>query len=269
MLIKTKRFCQKTYMLYILGTYLIRIAFRFFMFVTLENIVPESDTTNLLFINENSFIHKQEIVKLGSDSTNSRRFTHHFIYYSDYLMQASKYLQNEVVVDLGAGRNLSGFRLAFFSGAKSYIAVEPHHTQELLEQFNLFKFGRDANFRESLKEIIPSLSKNSSYDSSRVRFIQENMKKYLDNSSIDMPVCILQEDMLSSLIRLPSSSVSVLAGGIDRVILDDDVYAKSVESEISRVLSFGGTYVSAFSRFSQTNLNLEYKHSSIEIFAKK
>lgn len=120
----------------------------------------------------------------------------------------------QVVIDLGAGRFIGSYERISKSGAKAYVAVEPFFYSELLGSLR----------RKNLE-----LSQDPSLAPPQI------------------PFCVVAEDMLTFLRRLPDNSVSIFASGIDKHIIRDPDYKKAVSREIRRVTSHDGAVVSNYS----------------------
>jgi len=115
-------------------------------------------------------------------------------------------LKGQVVVDLGAGDKTTSYLLAEMAEAAAYVAVEPYFYKELAIEFQTLMSD-------------PKLKK-------------------------DLPFTIVPEDMLTLLERLPESSVSVMAFGIDYTVIEME-YTLRVSQEVQRVLHPEGALVSS------------------------
>lgn len=175
----------------------------------------------------------------------------------------------EIVLDLGVGKNIDGYVLALVSGARGYIAVEHRHMQRFFAKITApDKFTSDTQLREKIAKNSPYLQKIPTYDPQEVERVQEQMRAYLAGTLKDIPVVLLAEDMLVATKRLPDQSVSVLAGGIDSVMISDDTYAAAMEEEIARILSPSGAYAATHSRLQPKGKHITqtYSDQAFELF---
>ena len=131
--------------------------------------------------------------------------------------EALKRFDGEIVIDLGAGKNTDGYRIAELGKAESYVAVETINFDDLKDILTYFRTKERAD--ETL-----------------------------------LPYTIVPEDMLSFLKRLPNKSVSVFAGGISEDIIVNKEYLRNVAKEISRVLSDRGAFISTSSEIHPDDL---------------
>ena len=53
-----------------------------------------------------------------------------------HLEKVKSYFEGKIVIDIGAGRNDSGYEVAKKLGCKAYIAVEPYYSKSLLREFS-------------------------------------------------------------------------------------------------------------------------------------
>ena len=152
------------------------------------------------------------------------------IYYTDKFIpefaekintEIQNLFENEVVVDLGAGREGTGFLIADRAHAKAYVADEP-------------------NFKEQLIPVIAVL-KNPSL----INQIGNQGAVEPEHEVSKIPVAVVAEDMLTFLKRLPDNSVSIFCSGIDELVMDDNAIRNAIAKEIRRVLSPTGGYVGA------------------------
>jgi len=228
------------------------------MIVELSEIVKEANTVGLFGLEQISKGHSPKLL-CGPDSTNPHLFAWSLIAYTDYLIEATKYFNGQIIVDLGAGKSVDGYILSKICGAKAYIAVEHAHIQEIFSRLNDPKkiFG-DAELNDKIKKKMKSIRTTSTYDKKLVRRIICAMENHLSSTTggniNQIPITLCGEDMLTSIRRFPSRSVSVLACGIDRDIINIDNYATLVEEEIARVLTNKGAYLGMCSRFKPKNL---------------
>lgn len=112
--------------------------------------------------------------------------------------------RDQVIVDLGCGRSIDGYSLACGVEANAYVGVEPFHTAAL---FVAFSVGQQPH------EV----------------FEQVPLSGYM------VPASVVCDHALAFLRRVPDDSVSIIASGLDRMILDDD-YGLELEKEIVRTL---------------------------------
>ncbi|MDO8509886.1 MAG: hypothetical protein Q7S24_01965 [bacterium] len=124
--------------------------------------------------------------------------------------------KDQVVVELGAGKEYGGIMVSEKFGAKGHVAVELHHAQELLKH----------------------VDSNTEF----VKKLQVEHPERIEFSPI--PISVAAEDMLTFLRRLPDHSVSIYMSGIDGAILGDGTYRNDVAKEIERVLSPNGGCIS-------------------------
>ena len=116
--------------------------------------------------------------------------------------------KDQIVVDLGAGVTLDGYRIVETTGAKAYIAVEPFNATPLKDEFNS----------------------------------PTNLAKKRLPDAKHLKIAVVREDMLTFLKRLPDNSVSILVSGIDCMIIEEE-YGELVAAEIERVLDPNGAFV--------------------------
>lgn len=123
-----------------------------------------------------------------------------------------KIFAGQIIVDLGAGDGDGGYRMAQVLNAKSYVGVEPHHSEELEK----------------------ALSETGLYSSTIIPGYEERFQ--IEQNKI--PFSIAPVDILTLLKSLPDHSVSVLASGIDHCITSSfpPWYLSQVSIEIKRVL---------------------------------
>lgn len=117
-------------------------------------------------------------------------------------------IKGQIVVDLGAGADLSGYNFIASQNPSAYVAVEPF-------------------FPDHLKYYFDNLDKSPD--------VSQDMSK--------PKVAIAPEDMLTFLKRLPDKSVSIFNSGIDDTIIPRE-YAAEVSKEIERVVHPEGVAVS-------------------------
>lgn len=126
-------------------------------------------------------------------------------------------LRNQIVVELGAGMESYGYEIARESGAKAFIAVEPHYIKRL--ESSIVSAIRVANSSEQEEE---------------------------ESQESAMKVALVQDDMLHFLMRVPIESISIIILGIDDEILPDPGYRIKVASEILKTLSKKGAVIHQF-----------------------
>lgn len=181
----------------------------------------------------------KELDEQDSSGTVSKQFLESIEKNRSALIEIRKELrrvfEGQIVVDLAAGVNTFGYKIADQAHAKCYVALEPAFGSDLAtEMYFLLNPENDSrNLAESQKE-------------------RERISKKLNK----IPAAIVKEDMLSFLRRLPANSVSVWCSGIDRIVLPDQEYRNEVVKEIVRVLHPQGAYVG------QTKMSIEVPTSS-------
>lgn len=104
---------------------------------------------------------------------------------------------NQIVVDLGAGKHSYAYRIAKLLEARAYVGIEPYWASELEES------------------------------------LSEEDEKSPDNALL---WAVVPAGMLHFVDRIPDDSVSFFAFGIDGMILLDHGYSYSVNRLLSRVL---------------------------------
>jgi len=132
-----------------------------------------------------------------------------------------KAVANTILVDLGAN-SCNSYFLARALGARGYIGVDK------------FNPGEEDDFNEA--------------------YSTELWEKKLKNKN-NVPLAVVQEDMLTFLKRLPDNSVSILTTGIQIGIKGN--YSSQVEREIARVLDPKGAYLTYASVFEPKELKKE------------
>lgn len=105
-------------------------------------------------------------------------------------------LRDLVLVDLGAGSQIGGYKLVVEAGASGYVGVE--------------RFNSD--------------------------YLAIGLRRYIDETNSTVPAAVIHADMLDFLNALPDNSVSVLTSGIDKSILQNRKYADKVRLGIQRVV---------------------------------
>lgn len=115
------------------------------------------------------------------------------------------------VVDLGAGKNCDGYRMASYVGAAGYVGIEPNNWKGLTEAII------QGHGEEGDKNIMKRFPK-----------LYEDCK--------DPYYSVVAEDALTFLKRLPDHSVGLFSFGTDNNIIQDGNYIRSVNQELKRVL---------------------------------
>lgn len=156
---------------------------------------------------------------------------------------------NQIVIDLGCGYHANGYEFASLVGAKGYIGVDMFHGNRLME--NKRAFSSD----ETKKSILESAQKMGAGD------------------AMAIPVSFSANDILTFLRRLPDNSVSILASGIDKNVLNNNgEYIEKINKEIQRVLNDKGIFMSYESCFHPKELRSENEimgsHYGIDLYKK-
>jgi hypothetical protein len=121
------------------------------------------------------------------------------------LRKAGNFLANQVLVDLGAGRSSFGYRIAARFGASAYIANE--------------------------------LGLNSYQN------LMYALKDALEDESNKIPAFAFAEDMMATLDRIPSNSVSFLISGLDNFILPDRDFVATLAKKVVEKVSPQGAII--------------------------
>jgi len=225
------------------------------MIKNLNEIIEGANVEGLISLEQISKGQNCKPLLKGPDSTNPKPFAWNFFTISDYLVEAAKFFEGEIVVDLGAGQNIDGYVLSKICGAKSYVAVDHRYTQVLFKKMNMpDKAIGDIEFKKMLRREYKFLGTIPEYDKNIVERVKTAIDNHLMGNSNDVPLAFAAEDMLTFLKRIPANSVCVLACGIDKIIISDNKYANQIEKEISRVLSDKGAYLGLCSRFNPKSL---------------
>jgi len=156
--------------------------------------------------------------------------------------------KGQIIVDLGAGVNPSGYLLSHLLKAKAYIAVD----------FSGYNSAR-------LKEKLEILDNEQSNSPDLYNYFKSVPGLYRHK----IPFSIITNDMLTFLKRLPDKSVSIFMGGIGPEIIYDGPYRGRVSAEIERVLDEKGGVLTIDSYPHFQNLETVYKFGQVEIFRKK
>src|SRR3989344_7204476 len=198
------------------------------------------DSKDLVSLKEIMEGHTVEFVKRGIESANPKMFGFVF-FYGDYLLEAARFLKNQIVLDLGAGRSSDVYVLSKVVGAKAYIAVEPYNTPDLVKSLVHGQTPDKGGFTRELESALRVLG--SRYKSNDlIERLKVAITTELEGKLADIPVSIIAEDMLKALKRFPEESTSIIASGIDKFIVDRKEYSTQVEAEIVRVLARDGVY---------------------------
>lgn len=229
----------------------------------LDVIVPGSNTSDLVSLEEISNGYEMgPILGKKFKGGNPKQFAWRFFIGSDYMMEAIKCFEGQVVVDLGAGQSLDGYILLNIVGARADIIVEPWNMhklyQKITDQESLRGTGELNKF---IKRMYTFASTISAYDEETVKKLQQGIEEYFEKGAGKVPAALVAEDIVVALKRLPSDSVSVLACGMDRCMISDDVYTALVEEQIARVLHPQGAYLGMCSRFEPEGLRKDEKAS--------
>ena len=239
------------------------------MLTPLQSIIPGVNISNLVSLEEISKGYTGGPLANGSMSTHPRKFAWQFFKGSDYLVEAAKSFEGQIVVDLGAGENLDGYILANIAGAQSYIAVEPWNIQRLYPLLSdNEKLKGDPEINGMIESMMRFIGTIPSYDKDLVKRIQERVQAHLKGGPRTIPTSVAAEDILTFLRRLPTDSVSLLACGIDRCMIGNDEYASQVEEEITRTLNPKGAYLGMCSRFRPSGLRKDEAASDKNFFEK-
>lgn len=134
----------------------------------------------------------------------------------------AKIFENQIIIDLGAGRQSYGYELAVLFKARGYIAVDPNNAE----------FLRDRYQDKDMESLLNTSQIYERYDFGKDQLI---------------PWAIIESDMLSFLESVDDGQVSVLLSGIDDFIIEDKEYRKKTRKEIERVLSPQGGILNIYS----------------------
>ena len=223
------------------------------MIVNLNAILPKADIQGLPTLEQIAKGHRARAKVAIND--NPKLFAYNLLKHSDYLLEAAELLEDQVLIDLGAGRHLDGYIFAEIAGARDYVAVEASHTQKLYERMtNPVELRGQEELNVVIRKLIGFIETIQEYDQVLVRKLKTRIQKHLDKGAGELSIALVAEDMLTALKRVPGDSVSVLASGIDKCIHPEDDYSLEVEAAISRVLHPNGVYVGVGSRFQPAGL---------------
>ena len=123
----------------------------------------------------------------------------------------------QILLDLGPGNLLNGYKFAQAMGASVYVASEPWYADELLKSF-------------------------------------ENMTATAPNE-LRIPYVVLSDDMYTVLSEIADGSLSVMASRIDEYVISKQGYADKVAEETLRVLHPRGAFYSRLSIISPKTTN--------------
>jgi hypothetical protein len=191
--------------------------------VTLDTLIPSIQLEGLEYDTE-SCIYKSEKYD-ESASWDQGAGGGASTEYADYIILSlpnpdmQKFLEplrGTILLDLGANEPLRGYAIARQSGCVGYIGVD--------------KFNADILFIPNEKEVV-----HTSPDDPPLQDVP------------NIPYCIVKEDMLKFLKRIPADQVSVLMAGIE--VGFGSNYINQVDDEITRVLNPNGAFVRLNSNF--------------------
>ncbi len=123
------------------------------------------------------------------------------------IQEISDIFRGIIIVDLGAGENSFGYKLACLANAKGYIGVEPYHSRIL-----------------------------------RAALLSVGHQKSWEDKTI--PFAVVDTDMLSFLRAIKDKSVSLMAAGIDDYVIHGGGYTSLLRPEVERTLSPQGGFLS-------------------------
>ena len=127
---------------------------------------------------------------------NPKLFAWEFLY-TDYLVEAVKHWQNQVLVDLGCGRQLDGYIIAKLAGASAYVAVDPYNINKFYQRLISDKESKgDKDFNERIRRVRKLVQKRG-YDEKTISTIVNNIDAHLEGNHL--PVALIAEDMISAL----------------------------------------------------------------------
>ncbi|MGV8151574.1 MAG: hypothetical protein ACP5OG_00695 [Candidatus Nanoarchaeia archaeon] len=201
-------------------------------------------------------------------NNHPRLFAWQFLY-TDYLVEAAKHWQDQVLVDIGCGIRLDGYIISKISGAKAYVAVEPYNISKFYQRLvSIKEKNGDEDINEKIKRV-QEFIQNKGYDNKVVEKINSNIDAHFEGKQI--PLALVAEDMVSALQRLPDNSVSIMAAGLDNCIIWSDEYSQLAEKEIARVLHLKGAYLAMCSRLKPKELILDssFEGNDFRKFTKK
>jgi hypothetical protein len=114
-----------------------------------------------------------------------------------------KKIEDNVFVDLGAGKVPFAYTIATMFNAKAYVGVEPFYFRKL-SQCDFSKYAHEEK---------------------------------------NIPYFIVPEDMLTFLKRLPNKSATIFISAIDNEVIPSKEYRNNVKKEIPRCISSNGAYI--------------------------
>lgn len=219
--------------------------------LTLDSLVDGANTTDLPTKEQIRKGYRQDGGPMADGDDYPKLFAWGFLY-TDYLIEAGKLWNGQVLVDLGCGRQLDGYIISKLAGARAYIAVDPYNLSRFYQRLTNEEENNGADeLNETIKKIRAAIQTRG-YDKVVVERLVQNIDNHLNREHI--PVALVAEDMVSAMKRLPSDSVSIMTAGLDKCILWRDEYANLAEDEISRVLHPNGAYLAMSSRLNPAGL---------------
>jgi hypothetical protein len=223
------------------------------MIITLDKLLPGSNIKGIHTFEQIS--NGTELVKAKvAINDNWKEFLYKIFTCSDYFVEAAKSFENQILVDLGAGRQLDGYVFAEIVGAHSYVCIEARHMKSIYKKITDPAELNSNRLKELIMGFADYIGTIKKYNPLMIKKLKSGMQRYLEEGTGRIPAVLIEEDMLNALKRIPSNSVSILASGIDYCIHPEDDYAFEVEEEISRVLHTKGAYIGIFSRFEPAGL---------------
>jgi hypothetical protein len=158
------------------------------------------------------------------------------------------------VIDLGAGSNNAGYKIANLLNSKGYVGLEPYHYIELVD----------------------SIIEGDTTDITREGKRWKKYSKTLKSSNPrPIPFNVVAEDALGFLKRVPDLTVGIFSFGTDNLIVDNTDYIEAVKEEIKRVLHPDSLMICDNTVFNpQSSLNYRGdlrpgKHSNGSIFGRR
>ena len=145
-------------------------------------------------------------------------------------------LKSQTIVDLGCGFNLNGYQIARRCGFGAYVGVDVSTSDGRLNKEN----WSDEKIKIARWMVDDTDDKN--YTEGVSRFCYKLFEEYPRERYDPIPACLVHEDMLTFLNRLPNESVSVMANGIDTCIISGR-YREEVRDEVYRVLHPEGLFL--------------------------
>ena len=234
-----------------------------------EDIIPGINTDSListeLFEQSNNpaiFQSQFEEQQLGSPwdtpfSTHSFRYLYDSrkFYATNYrsFLKIKEGFASIPAIDLGAGSNNVGYKIANLLNSKGYVGVEPYHYVDLVNS------------------IIEGDITDDAQESKRWNKYSKTLKS---SNCRQIPFNVVAEDALSFLKRTPDLSVGIFSFGTDNLIINDIRYIDAVKEEIKRVLHPDSLMICDNTVFNpQSSLKyredlLPCKHSYVSIFGR-